>query len=309
MVITYLVTSREFISPASKLVEHIAAESRFIPAPIPAVPGAWKPWFETISQAFRESLQLVGIRQELDIAAKMQFSILPQHWPEHQDYSLWGMMRSAKEIGGDFYDYFPLEGGKLGIVVADVSGKGVPAALFGMVSKTLIRVIATRIKGEPGKTIEEANDILCEDNDACNFVTTFYAVFDPRDGSFVYVNGGHPPPLLVHADGGTEFLPMTGGCALGVMDGIPFAQKPITLKPGDYILMYTDGVTEAFSPDDEEFTQGRLPPLFTDAYPENVHTAVATVVSAVDAHANGAPQSDDITCVALRYLQESREQV
>lgn len=307
MVVTYWVTSREFISPASKLVEHIACESRFIPAPIPVVPGAWKPWFETISHAFRESLQLVGIRQELDIAAKMQASILPQHWPVHQNFALWGMMRSAKEIGGDFYDYFPLEGGKIGIVVADVSGKGVPAALFGMVSKTLIRVIATRLKGEPGKTIEEANDILCEDNDTCNFVTTFYAVFDPEDGSFVYVNGGHPLPLLVHPDGCTEFLPLTGGCALGVMDGVPFAQKRITLQPGDYLIMYTDGVTEAFSPEDEEFTQERLPPLFTNNYPENVHAAVEKVVAAVDIHANAAPQSDDITCVALRYHKGSHE--
>ena len=303
MVVTYLVTSREFISPASKLVEHIASESRFIPAPIPAVPGAWKPWFETISHAFRESLQLVGIRQELDIAAKMQFSILPQHWPVHERFSLWGMMRSAKEIGGDFYDYFQLEGGKIGIVVADVSGKGVPAALFGMVSKTLIHVTATRVNDDPGKAIEEANDILCEDNDACNFVTTFYAVFDPADGSFTYVNGGHPPPLLMHSDGRTEFLPMTGGRALGVIDGMPFAHASVNLLPGDYVLMYTDGVTEAFNSGNEEFTQDRLPPLFTNNYPESVHAAVKKVVEAVDLHADGAPQSDDITCVALRYHQ------
>jgi sigma-B regulation protein RsbU (phosphoserine phosphatase) len=300
MVVTYLVTSREFISPASKLVEHIALESNFTPAPIPPVPGAWQPWFETISQAFRESLQLIGIRQELDIAAKMQLSILPQHWPVHDRYSMWGLMRSAKEIGGDFYDYFPMKDGKIGIVVADVSGKGVPAALFGMVSKTLIRVIATRLEADLGNTMEEANNNLCEDNEACNFVTTFYAVYDPETGSLEYVNGGHPPPLLVHPDGSSEFLPMTGGSALGVIDGIPFAQKRITLKPGDYILMYSDGVTEAFNPENEEFTQGRLPPLFVDNYPATVHDAVKTVVSAVDLHANKAPQSDDITCVALR---------
>lgn len=302
MVVTYYVTTREFISPASKLVAHIATESQFTPAPIPVVPGSWKPWFETISQAFRQSLQLVSIRQELDIAANMQLSILPRHWPNQREFSLWGLMRSAKEVGGDFYDHFSLPGGKTGIVVADVSGKGVPAALFGMVSKTLIRATATRTTGgEAGPTIAVANDILCEDNDECIFVTTFYAVFDPATGSLTYVNGGHPPPLLVHRDGTTEFLPMTGGSALGIMDGIPFAQKTIQLRPGDYVIMYTDGVTEAFNPQNEEFTQERLPPLFEHRLVSDVNIAVERIVAAVDAHANGAPQSDDITCVALHF--------
>jgi sigma-B regulation protein RsbU (phosphoserine phosphatase) len=301
MVVTYLVTTREFISPASKLVAHIATESQFMPAPIPTVPSTWQPWFETISQAFKQSLQLVGIRQELNIAANMQLSILPRHWPNQKEFSLWGMMRSAKEVGGDFYDHFSLANGKIGIVVADVSGKGVPAALFGMVSKTLIRATATRTSGEAGQTIAVANDILCEDNDECIFVTTFYAVLDPANGNFTYVSGGHPPPLLVHADGSTEFLPMTGGSALGIMDGIPFSQKTIQLQAGDYVLMYTDGVTEAFSPENEEFTPERLPPLFEHRTTENVHVAVERIVAAVDRHANGAPQSDDITCVALHF--------
>jgi sigma-B regulation protein RsbU (phosphoserine phosphatase) len=300
MVVTYLVTSREFINPASRLVAHIAAESRFMPAPIPLVPATWRPWFETISHAFRESLQLAGIRQELDIAASMQLSILPRHWPEQKEFSLWGLMRSAKEVGGDFYDHFPLAGGRIGIVVADVSGKGVPAALFGMVSKTLIRATATRIEGGPGAVTAMVNDILCQDNDACIFVTTFYAVYEPATGTLAYVNAGHPAPLLVHADGSSEFLAMTGGTALGIMDGIPFAQQVIRLQPGDCVLMYSDGVTEAFSPQAEEFTPARLPPLFAPGGVQDVHLAVRSVVAAVDAHANGAPQSDDITCVALR---------
>lgn len=301
MIVTYYVTSREFISPASKLVAHIATESQFTPAPIPVVPGTWKPWFETISQAFRQSLQLVSIRQELDIAANMQLAILPRHWPNQREFSLWGMMRSAKEVGGDFYDHFPLPGGKTGIVVADVSGKGVPAALFGMVSKTLIRATATRSSGEAGQTIAIANDILCEDNDECIFVTTFYAVLDPASGSLCYVNAGHPPPLLVHRDGTTEFLAMTGGSALGIMDGLSFAQKTIQLRPGDFLIMYTDGVTEAFNPEHQEFTQEALPPLFEHRLVSDVNIAVERIVAAVDAHANGAPQSDDITCVALHF--------
>ncbi len=301
MVVTYLVTSREFIAPASKLVQHIAAESQFQPAPIPLVPGAWKPWFETISKAFRESLELVGIRQELDIAANMQHSILPRTWPQQKEFGLWGSMRSAKEVGGDFYDHFPLGGGRIGIVIADVSGKGVPAALFGMVSKTLIRATAIRGGGEPGLTIEAANDILCEDNDACIFVTTFYAVFDPGNGTFTYVNAGHPPPLLIHGDGSSEFIPTTGGMGLGIAEGIPFDQATLTLRPDDYMIMYTDGVTEAFDAKGEEFTPERLPPIFANNRPKNVNEAVERIVAAVDAHADGTPQFDDITCVALQY--------
>lgn len=301
MVVTYLVTSREFIAPAGKLVQHIAAESQFQPAPIPMVPSAWAPWFESISKAFRESLELVGIRQELDLAASVQHSILPRTWPQQKDFGLWGSMRSAKEIGGDFYDHFPLAGGRIGIVVADVSGKGVPAALFGMVSKTLIRATASRGGGEPSETIEAANHILCEDNDACLFVTTFYAVFDPGDGTFSYVNAGHPPPLLIHCDGTCEFIPPTGGLALGMAEDIPFSHASIILRPDDCVVIYTDGVTEAFNEKGEEFTPERLPPVFANSRPKNANEAVERIVKAVDAHAGGTPQSDDITCVALQY--------
>lgn len=300
MLVTYGVTSREFIAPARKLVEHIAAESRFQPAPIPWVPNAWAPWFETISKAFSESLQLVGIRQELDIAAKMQHAILPRTWPRHDDFAAWGTMRSAKEVGGDFYDHFPLEGGRIGIVVADVSGKGVPAALFAMVSKTLIRATAMH-GGAPNSTIEAVNAALCEDNDACMFVTTLYAVFDPHDGTLVYVNAGHPPPLLVHADGSSEFVEATGGAALGVIENLSFAQATLALRPGDTLLLYTDGVTESFDAQGVEFSAARLPSLFANERPTGVNDSVERVIRAVDAHAGTAPQFDDITCVALQY--------
>lgn len=306
IIVMYTVTAREFVVPATKLVQHLAAESQFQPVPVPKVPFPWKPWFDTISKAFRESLQLMSLRQELDIAANMQQAILPRHWPSHGDFLLWGSMRSAKEVGGDFYDHFPLEGGKTGIVVADVSGKGVPAALFGMVSKTLLRATATQKAIEPGSVIESVNDVLCQDNESCMFVTVFYAVLDPARGQLSYVNAGHPPPLLVHSDGSTEFLSLTGGIALGVADGMVFEQQSIQLDAGDYLVIYTDGVTEAFNPGNEEFTEARLPPLFGQQGAADVQDAVHRVIRAVDAFAAGAPQSDDITCVALLYCPGSR---
>ena len=130
-----------------------------------------------------------------------------------------------------------------------------------MVSKTLIRATASRGGGEPSETIEAANHILCEDNDACLFVTTFYAVFDPGDGTFSYVNAGHPPPLLIHCDGTCEFIPPTGGLALGMAEDIPFSHASIVLRPDDCVVIYTDGVTEAFNEKGEEFTPERLPPV------------------------------------------------
>lgn len=300
MLVTYYVTAREFIAPASKLVQYIAAESQFEASPIPTVPSAWAPWFARISVAFKESMLLVGIRQELDIAAKMQLSILPRDWPQEEAFELWGTMRSAKEVGGDFYDHFPLPDGRIGIVCADVSGKGVPAALFGMVSKTLIRAICTRSDLTPAESIAIVNDILSQDNDSCVFVTTFYGVFNAQDGVLVYVNAGHPPPLLVHADGSSEFLPTTKGIALGVCDGIVFNQATVALNSNDCLFIYTDGVTEAFNDREEEFTPDRLLPIFRSAPPTDVVDGVKRIIAAVDAHANGAPQSDDITCVALK---------
>ena len=208
-------------------------------------------------------------------------------------------MRSAKEVGGDFYDHFQL-GEHIGIVVADVSGKGVPAALFGMVSKTLIRATALH-GGSPGAMIEAANNTLSEGNDACIFVTTLFALFDPRDGSFTYVNAGHPPPLVLHADGTREFLPPTKGPALGVVEGFTFQQARVTLLPGDYVLIYTDGVSEAFNEQGDEFTLERIPLVFSESHPESVNQAVERIIQAVDTHAGNTPQSDDITCVALHY--------
>lgn len=301
MLVTYYVTAREFIAPASKLVQYIAAESQFEASPIPAVPSAWRPWFERISEAFKESIQLIGIRQELDIAAKMQLSILPREWPRQPEFELWGTMRSAKEVGGDFYDHFPLSGGRIGIVCADVSGKGVPAALFGMVSRTLIRAICTRSEMPAAEHIAIVNDILSEDNDACVFVTAFYGIFNPGTGELVYVNAGHPPPLQVHADGRSEFLQPTQGAALGVFADMRFSQASAYLDQGDFLFIYTDGVTEAFNALDEQFSATRLLSVFKETCPADTISGVQRIVAEVDTHVSGAAQSDDITCVGLGF--------
>lgn len=301
MLATYLVTSLQFVGPAAKLVAHLAAESRFQPTDIPMVPTAWRPWFETVTRAFRESIQLMGLRKELDVAAKMQAAMLPHAWPQDPRYDLWGTMRPAKEVGGDFYDHFEVAQGLRGLTVADVSGKGIGPGLFGMMAKTLLRVTATQ--GTPAATevVERVNNQLSDDNDSCMFVTLVYAVFDPTRGQLTYCNAGHPPPLWVHADGRVTFLDVAGGMALGVVGDMPYQVGVQTLAPGDTVLVYSDGVTEAMNRANEEFGPERLAELFNGHPCHSAQAAVDRVLQAVHAFVQDVEQSDDITCVALVY--------
>ena len=301
MAATYLLTSLQFVGPAAKLVSHLAAESRFQPAVIPKVPMAWKPWFETVSKAFRESIQLMGLRKELDVAAKMQSALLPHAWPTHPRYELWGTMQAAKDVGGDFYDHFAVGQGLRGLTVADVSGKGIGPGLFGMMAKTLLRVTATQSGAEVTSVMAKVNDELSADNESCMFVTLVYALFDPESGQFTYSNGGHPAPLRVRATGELEFMSEDGGMALGVMEGQPYRSGQVQLQPGDTVLIYSDGVTEAMNHTQEEFGKDRLAALFDGQPCRSPREAVHRVVNAVHAFAQGTEQSDDITCIALVY--------
>lgn len=301
MVATYLVTSLQFVGPAAKLVRHLAAESRFQPSAIPMVPTAWRPWFEAVTKAFQESIQLMGLRKELDVAAKMQGSMLPHAWPRHPRYDLWGTMQAAKEVGGDFYDHFAVGQGLRGLTVADVSGKGIGPGLFGMMSKTLLRVTATQGAPDVTVVVEKVNDELCQDNDTCMFVTLVYALFNPDTGTLSYCNGGHPPPLRIGADGQVTFLPGVGDMALGIMNDQAYRAGELALQPGDTVLIYSDGVTEAMNRTKQEFGEDRLADLFRGQACNSAREAVERVLGAVHAFADGVEQSDDITCVALLY--------
>lgn len=304
MLATYLLTSLQFVGPASKLVRHLAAESRFQPAAIPKVPMAWKPWFETVSKAFRESIQLMGLRKELDVAAKMQSTMLPHAWPVDPRYELWGVMQPAKDVGGDFYDHFSVGEGLRGMTVADVSGKGIGPGLFGMMAKTLLRVTATQTQTEVTGVVEKVNDELCVDNDSCMFVTLVYALFNPESAQLTYCNAGHPAPLRIRADGSMEFLSVGGGMALGVMEEQPYSASEVHLQPGDTVLIYSDGVTEAMNQSQEEFGFDRLSALFAGQPCHSARDAVERVVNAVHGFAQGVEQSDDITCIALVYMPQ-----
>lgn len=253
---------------------------------------------------WREALEsrdkLIALQNELDVASKMQQSILPTRFPENPSYQAYGSMEPARNVGGDFFDIIRLDGGRIGIAIADVSDKGVPAALFMMSSRTVLRGAAIGTTS-PGEVLFEMNNALYENNEAAMFVTVFYGVFDPASRQFVYANGGHNTPLIVNADGKASALPLTGGVALAMLPDIEYGYNSVTLAPGDTVVLYTDGVTEAIDDVEEEFGMERLQNVFTDKPPQDARDANDAIFSAVRGFVGETPQFDDITCVTFRY--------
>jgi sigma-B regulation protein RsbU (phosphoserine phosphatase) len=247
--------------------------------------------------------RLAGLEQELQIARELQLSFLPRPLPPHPTFDIHGLMETAKEVGGDFFDYFMIDDDRLGIVVADVSGKGVPAALFMAITRTLIKATALTAPS-PAVTVSEVNTFLAADNEQMMFVTVFHAVLDCRTGRLDYVNAGHPPPLLIAAKAGAlSELPRAGGPALAVVEGFPYEDQTLTLAPGDTLFIFTDGVTEAFDSEGHAFGDARLlaevRAVGTEAAVEALDNAVRDAVLRFE---QGAERADDVTCVALRYL-------
>ncbi|MCM2439406.1 SpoIIE family protein phosphatase [Agrobacterium vitis] len=301
ILLSNLLTRREAISPAQQLVRYIEDESRGAALAIPHVPPAWRPWFETIRRVFNAHSQLISIQQELDVARRMQQSIVPTRFPSRRDLALFARMIPAKEVGGDFYDYFWLSDTRIGVVIADVSGKGVPAALFMAVARTLLRATAPAANG-PGSCLTMTNNLLAQDNDATMFVTLFYGIIDVETNELVYANGGHNPPFVLDKEGAVRSLPATKGMALGVLEDMVYEERSVRLEPGSTLLLYTDGITEAFNPSGEDFTEERLERAFSGCVDLPVEECLETIVTAVTTFASTAPQSDDITCLAVRYF-------
>ena len=247
--------------------------------------------------------KLVALQNELDVATKIQQSILPSQFPVVDGCEVFGCMEAARNVGGDFFDVIRLDGGCLGLAVADVSDKGVPAALFMMSSRTLLKGAAVGV-GDPGRVLSEVNDLLNETNDAAMFVTVFYGVYDPASRVLTFSNGGHNPPLLVHADGSSEELVLTDGIALGAIPDFAYGEASVQLGPGDMVVFFTDGVTEAMNLSDEEFGLNALQALFADKEVRSAREAAEMILQAVSDFAGEASQFDDLTCLTLRVPDE-----
>ena len=254
---------------------------------------------DTLQQALQNRDRLVALKQELEVARHVQTSSLPEALPEGDDFDIGAVMTPAREIGGDFYDFFQIDNYRMGLVIADVSDKGVPAALITMVTRALLKSAANR-HDSPGACLAEVNEFLSQDNDACMFVTLFYGVLDFRDGCLRYSNGGHNPPRIIRADGAVEGLDPTGDLALGVFAGHGFKEREISVAVGDTLFLYTDGITEACNPVNDEYGEGRLDDLLGRIGAQPSQDVVRGAVESVEKFADGAAQFDDMTCLTLR---------
>lgn len=239
------------------------------------------------------------VREELNLARSVQLAILPQQFPDEPTWSVHACMHPARELGGDFYDCFALPDGRHGMLVADVSGKGVGAAFFMAVSRTVLLDSALSVR-TPAQVLALANDLLCARNPMDLFVTACYGLFDPQDGSFEYASAGHHAPLLKRQNGTIETLPTSKDMALGVLNGMQYSVHSTRLHPGDTLLMYTDGVTEAFSPQEIAYGDDRLTSWFANSRAQGVAASLVNeLVNDVARFVDGAEASDDLTCLIL----------
>jgi sigma-B regulation protein RsbU (phosphoserine phosphatase) len=247
------------------------------------------------------------IESELKIARAIQMSMVPKifpPFPDRAEFDLYAVIEPAKEVGGDFYDFFFIDDDYLYFVIGDVSDKGVPASLFMAVTKTLIRSQTSK-EMSPDQVLTRVNKELCVDNDSTMFVTVFCGMFHTRTGDMWYSNGGHNPPYLLTAGGEVEALERTGGMVLGVMDDIPYQTKQMRLTTGDGLFLYTDGITEAMDPHGQLFSDERLRAVLRRTNGATPQEIIGGVVGEVKRFAAGAPQSDDITALALAYRHQA----
>jgi len=244
------------------------------------------------------------VENELNIAAQIQRSILPADFPafpEHDEFDLYAMMTPAREVGGDFYDFFFIDDDHLAVIIADVADKGVPAALFTMISRTIFRSIARQRKS-PSQVMTEANDLLCEGNDTGMFVTTFLAYYHLPTGQLTYSNGGHNPALLSGPKGVYRECACKHGPALGVKSGLIYKEDIDMLEPGQILIVYTDGVTEARSPDGEFFGLDRFTKLVCGSKSFKLSQMVDHIDKDLKEFQQGN-QFDDITILALKRIK------
>ncbi|MCE7949416.1 MAG: GAF domain-containing protein [Chloroflexi bacterium CFX4] len=245
-----------------------------------------------------ESNERQRLERELDVAQRIQRSFLPQQLPHLPGWQIATFYRAARQIGGDFYDFIPLKNGKWGIVIADVADKGVPAALFMALCRTNIRAAAFS-RDDPAETLMRVNELLLSDSRSDMFVTVWYGVWDAVHGEITYANCGHNPPLLMAADGSCTEL-TAKGIALGVVDKIKLEKKSCTIAPGDVLVAYTDGITDALRSDGTEFGLIGLHSTLTHHRQRTATEIEKGIVSALDNFTVSEPQFDDLTLIVIK---------
>ena len=264
---------------------------------------------EYIANLTKVTAEKERIGAELNVATQIQADMLPRifpAFPERNEFDLYASMNPAKEVGGDFYDFFLIDDDHIGLVMADVSGKGVPAALFMVIAKTLIKNRA-QMGGSPSQVLAYANDQLGEGNEAELFVTVWFAIIEISTGKGIAANAGHEHPALRRKDGKFELVKYRHSPAVATMDGITFKEHEFKLNPGDSLYVYTDGVTEATRSDDELFGVDRMLDSLNKNPDADPKTMLETVRADIDEFVGTAPQFDDITMLGFKYMGPGKE--
>jgi len=268
--------------------------------------GELKVYMEMLEATVAEKERIAS---ELRIAHSIQMSLVPKTFPpfpERKDFEIYAALEPAREVGGDFYDFFFLDEEELCFVIGDVSGKGVPAAIFMAVTRTFLKALSREIK-DPATILERLNEEIVQENDSCMFVTLFCAVVNLATGQCRYANGGHNTPFLISRQGQVSPLPPVKGVPVGAMEGMVYTENTIQLKPGETLFLYTDGVTEAENIKGEFFGNQRLIEEITKSYEQDSKEALNGLLKAVHSFAQGAEQSDDITMLRFRFNSKKDE--
>nr|CBH37889.1 conserved hypothetical membrane protein, SpoIIE and 5TMR of 5TMR-LYT family [uncultured archaeon] len=254
---------------------------------------------ETAEERDKYSAELERKRYELKMAHDIQQSFLPDAIPDLPGFELAAQNIPAKEVGGDFYDFIPISEGKIGLTIADVSGKGVPAALFMALARTIVRAKATR-SSSVREVIRDANSLITADAKSGMFVTLFYAVLDVSERTLTYVSAGHNPPMIFKAKTGTLMRLDAKGIALGAIEDIELEERKIILDGGDIVVFYTDGVTEAINKKEVQFGEERLITTIKMNHELSANDMIEKIKGEVLAFCGDEPQFDDITLMALK---------
>ena len=240
------------------------------------------------------------IDKELEYAKQIQLSALPTNFPDNEDFGIYAQMIAAKEVGGDFYDFYKLSDTTVAFLAADVSGKGIPAAMFMMTAKTIIKDLA-----ESGMAVNDiftkANEKLCENNESGMFVTAWMGILDLTTGNVQFANAGHNPPLLKRADGSFEYLKTRAGFVLAGMEGVRYRVGELTLNAGDRLFLYTDGVPEATNADNKLYGEDRLLTFMNQNASLEATKLLPALKANIDEFVGEAPQFDDITMLMFDY--------
>jgi sigma-B regulation protein RsbU (phosphoserine phosphatase) len=258
---------------------------------------------EAIKQGLRAREELTAIQHELSVASRIQQSILPREFPPfpgRTDFEIYAQMTPAREIGGDFYDFFLIDKDRLGFSIGDVSGKGIPAAIFMAVCRTLLKATALQSQSA-GDCIKYFNDVLRRQSDAAMFVTIFYGILHTNTGELEYCIAGHNPPYLLTAGSNVREIAEPAGLMAGAFEQASYETGRIQLKPGDSLFFFTDGVTESVNMKGEFFSDERLRTLLERLPGSSAEEIVREVVNEVRIFSTGETASDDVTAMALNF--------